>query len=57
MPEESKTDKRLVRSEGWRLSKVKFSFALANFDAKLYNELPLTIKNCHDLKYFKLAIF
>ena len=56
MPERLKTDTRLGKSEGLRLSKDKFSFALANFGAKLFNDLPPTIKQCHDLKYFKLAI-
>ena len=57
MPEKLKTNTRLGRSEGLRLSKDKFSFALANFGAKLFNDLPPTIKQCHDLKSFNLAIF
>ena len=51
IPERLKTDTKLGRSEGLRLSKDIFSFTLA----MLACNLSLTIhgKQCHDLKYSK----
>ena len=40
MPVRLQTDTRLGRNEGLRLSKDKFSSALANLSAKLFNDLP-----------------
>ena len=56
MPEKLKTDTSLGSSESLRLPKDKFSLTLANFGAKLFNDLPPTIKQRHDLKSFKIAI-
>ena len=55
MPEKLTSETRLSKSEGLRLSKDSFRFSIANFGAKLFNDLPPSIKQCRDLGSFKSA--
>mgnify|MGYP001791541157 CR=1 FL=1 len=55
LPEKLSSETRLSKSEGLRLSKDSFRFSIANFCAKLFNDLPPSIKQCRDLDSFKSA--
>ena len=50
------SDTRLAKNHGFRQSNDNFRFAMANFGAKKFNDLPNHIKQSQSLKSFKSAI-
>ena len=55
LPEKLTSETRLAKSSGFRLSKENFRFALANFGAKKFNELPNHVKLSQSVLSFKNA--
>ena len=55
LPEKLTSETRLAKSSGFRLSKENFRFALANFGAQKFNELPNHVKLSQSLATFKNA--
>ena len=56
LPEKLNSNTRLADCEGLRLAKKEFRFAINNYGAKIFNDLPSHIKLCSSLKLFKAAI-
>ena len=56
LPDRLNSDTRLAKNHGFRQSNDNFRFAMANFGAKKFNDLPNHIKQSQSLKSFKSAI-
>ena len=56
LPEKLNSNTRLADCEGLRLAKKEFRFAINNYGAKIFNDLPSHVKLCSSLKSFKAAI-